>query len=256
MRSGLIWVIAVLPLAACIDFVNVTEPATEGRSALLRVYIQIPAVPVEQPGTSVLPGAARPDSILVDAVLHLGIDSRGERRRVASDTLWVMNVALLPTGIGEHGALLYRGVFKETDPQARSTGATVLPPRVDGITARSEVRWYAPRRLDPDTLLLRRGDDLHLRLAVPPSSTIREGWMLSLEGSGGRVSSFRQGALPTTISMPAVLIPYGSGGLLNAVVNHDASWGDDRTSPARNADYLVDIHVQTHMHWIVRMVDL
>lgn len=68
-------------------------------------------------------------------------------------------------------------------------------------------------------------------------------------------NAFRQGALPMTISMPAELIPHGSGGLLNAAVSHSASWGDDRTSLAPGADYVVEVGVQTRMRWYVRVTD-
>ena len=166
----------------------------------------------------------------------------------------VMGVPLLPVATGNPDGLDYRGVFPASRLQV-NTGGTVLPPRINGIPARPEIRWYAPRRVDSDSIVLRPGDDLHLYLAVPPSSSTWESWTFNLNGQGGQVSSIRLGPLPTTITVPAGLIPPGAGSFWGATVTHSAIWGDNRNDPGPNADYVVEVHVQTQMYWKVRIVD-
>lgn len=243
MCRHLSWLLVPL-LAACIDFVDVTEPTRDASGSMLRVSVEVH------------PHGPSGNTISVNGELYLGMDAQGQRLQLASDTLWIMGVPLRPVAGGYPHVLDYRGVLPASGRQL-NMGATVLPPPLHGVAAHPEIRWYAPGRADPDTIFLRRGGDLHLRLVVPPTSTKWESWSFNLDSQEGQVSSFRAGPLPATISVPATFVPHASGGLLRAAVNHNAFWGDDvaRTSPPPNGAYIVEVNVRTRMQWIVRVID-
>ena len=248
MRRYLSWLLVPL-LAACIDFVDVTEPLPDGYGGMLSVFVHIP-------GRDMAAGRSA-DSVYVQALLHPGIDARGQFRRVASDTLWMLGVPLLPGSRSRADGLSYEAVVPVDRSLLQSRGAVVRPPQLVGGAEHEGVAWYAPTTLDADTVVVRHGEDLHLRFGVTPSTQGQVGqyWSLSLGSSAGHISISRSGSVPPSIAIAGSMLPQGTGGVLHAELTHSGVWGDEYGASAPNAGYHARVDVRTSIRWVVRITE-
>ncbi len=185
----------------------------------------------------------------VDARLAPGLDFDGFRRPVTAPRLDVLDRGLEPDSVGRDGTLRYLeswGVGRS----ALLGPITLLAPSVDGVRAPPPaVEWFSLRNVGPDSIRLRRGDDLHLAVAEvegisSPQPSIRQ-WFLTLS-SGDR--SFRlgsDGVPPNPISVPPQWIPEGDTVHVRLIFNQQGILS------APPEDYVGVITADTWLFWTV-----
>jgi hypothetical protein len=191
-------VLCLLLLGGCLDFETVTAPVQQPRPALVSVFA---AVRPEGDGSRAL---------FVSISIHPGWDAQGARA-VVNDTLRVGGRVVLPERNAPGGGLEYRS----HGPVGGADAIRIELPRIERVTnLPPSVTWSIAARVGPDTLRLRLGEDLLLRVAAPavarPDGAVG-GWNLSIQGDGGAVGVQRFGPVPESIVVPASLLAAGDG---------------------------------------------
>lgn len=224
---------SLLPIAGCIDFLDPVGLKL-AKSTRIEVELELltgalppscrevgPAPPVS--GAPV----AEPSYLCVEASVFPGVDKFGALKEVTNDTLWVLDVPLLPELDGE--TLRYGRRFTLATDELAQTVFSVAYPKVEEVTlAPSGVRWRAVEPLGPDSIILAPGEDLSLPLELPndPGNPLprRWDWTLNLSGSTTTASLRASGALPRPrYLVPAALLADLGDGRYNA----NLTWSQD-----------------------------
>ncbi len=197
------------------------------------------------------------DTIRVEANLDPGSDAEGRPHAVTDDTLRVLGRTLSPAVVNADGTRQYSAELGIHRTVLSIQGIRVEPPLVAGVRSPlRDVRWFAPRRVDPDTIDLSRGADLQLRFvpgvdSTVPTPAIRH-WTVDVTGLNGSFGFQSDGALPATIVVPADVLPQPAfDSLLFAGVSETLLWA---SSPvAGDDDYTAHVSVHFQERWIVRL---
>jgi len=191
---------AALLLPGCLDFVDPNLP--KPGPALLQLSVHF----------------LGNGTFSLEAQLQPGLSPALEYRKVPNDTLLVNGQGLAPKTVHQNQARDYSA----TRPLAEEAGpVTIQAPFVDGIADRPpELRWFGVRRLDPDTVVLAPGADLHLHVdaaapaGVPPPAGRQ--WFLQLFAGGHMFQLGADGPPLADLHVPAEFIPADSLGPVRA----------------------------------------
>jgi hypothetical protein len=191
--SNSLFVCAALSCVGCMDFI---EPDLAAENAAATISVSA----LQENDSSLL---------LIDAVLVPGLDEDGFRRRVVRDTLIAFGLSIAPSSIRRKDNRVYEARQTVTNPA--SIAFTVDPPLIEGLPQRPSIRWFGLRKVGADTIRLRRGEDLILRVdtslgASQPTPETRN-WSLQLVGKRNEFRLGGSGMPPTTIIVPAMWIP-------------------------------------------------
>ncbi|HUH11822.1 MAG TPA: hypothetical protein VMK65_01880, partial [Longimicrobiales bacterium] len=246
-----------LAATGCVDFTELTvvggqEPA---RLQLTLRLVQDSTVCrggcVLSDGTAVSPG---PGGIVAwfDARLRPGADAGGVPRGVADETLVVLGRPFEPVDRSLLGERRYEGVLALEEAGVEEVTLTFTPPEVEGVGARiPAVRWRVPGALGPDTLIVRPGEDLTLRLAMPAQESeppFQFGtWAVAVAGQPPlRISS--TGAPPEEVRIPHYYLPEAPA--LFPVLFDIFTGATFFPDPG---DYVVAVVVDLKLDWTVRL---
>jgi hypothetical protein len=193
MRLRLLLVLgASALLAGCWDFID-PEFAEGSASAVMQINAS-----VDDDGNFTMTGLLVP-----------GINPDGFVRAVVRDTLYIFEQAVPSDTTLPSGNRRYR-FNAALGPEVLFQPFVIDPPRVEGVPAAPVVRWYSPRPLDPDTVRIPRGSDLHLQMEVdpnPPLPAPAVQWLLELNGRDRRFQISANGPPPTELRVPPDFIP-------------------------------------------------
>jgi hypothetical protein len=178
--------------AGCWDFIEPDLAAENGAAVL-----QLSAV-MDKNG-----------NLQVGATLSPGLDEDGFRRKVARDTLRVLEFAVPSDTVLPNHNHVYSF--------SRALGRAVLsqPMRVQGpflqdVPLAPVAQWYTARKTDPDTLRVARGTELVLNIAADTTLTTPPAfvqWTLELTGRERRFQILSNGHPPAVLRVPAAWIP-------------------------------------------------
>ncbi len=200
LARGLVPLLATL-LGGCIDFLDPQLPPPSAAVAQFFIHMSRGQVQLE--------GQVQP-----------GMSLAHEWRTFPNDSLLVEGQPVAPLTVHANGARDY----SVTLPLPTLVGpVTVQVPIVAGIPDRpGELRWYGVRRLDPDTLVLAVGADLHLHLdtSAPPQTPPPTGaqWFLQLAAGGHMFQLGADGLPPADMRVPPEFIPGDSTSVVNATL--------------------------------------
>ncbi len=221
----------VLAVAGCIDFVDPNLPR--------------PGTPLLQLSVHFL-GTGQ---LALDATLQPGLAPSLEFRTVPNDSLLVNGRPLAPTTVHHNQARDYSATLPLPAPVGP---VTVAAPLVTGIPDRPPpLVWFGVRRLDPDTVVLPSGADLHLHVdasagpGVPPP--IGRQWFLQLFAGGHMFQLGADGLPPPDLHVPIEFLPADSLGTFQAslLVLYSGQLDTAR------GDYLVNAQFDQHVIWTV-----
>lgn len=188
-------------------------------------------------------------SVSLEATLQPGLAPSLEFRTVPNDTLLVNGQPLPPTTVHHNQARDYATTLPLP---AESGPVTVQPPAVSGIAGRPPLlSWYGVRRLDPDTVVVAPGSDLHLHVdasagpGVPPPGNRQ--WFLQLFAGGHMFQLGADGPPPPDLHVPAEFVPVDSLGPITASLTVLYSG----QLPAANGSYFVNSQFDQHVYWTV-----
>ncbi len=222
--------LACASLGGCLDFLDPNLPAPG--PALATVSLFLPGNGTVDARVSVAPGMS---------LAH-------EWRTIPHDTLLVDSIPVAPTTVHADGTRDYQAIVALPTPVGP---VTLQLPAVAGIDqAPPPLRWYALRRLDPDTVQLAPGGDLflHVDTTKPPETPAPAAgqWVLQLAAG---VHSFQLGAdgtPPSTLHVPAEFLPTDTSRIITAslLVFHGA--------PLQSgAEYILNASLNQRLNWVV-----
>lgn len=200
-------------LAGCVDFVDPSglRLAEDTRVDVSLAINDAPAArctadpdgPVARP-----PGSA---TLCLDATLRLGRDETGERDHLASDTLWVLGVPVLPE-LGEDSTYRYQAAFRLPAAALDDTVFTLRFPTVEEVAgAFPDFRWVAVAPAGPDTIFRTPEEDVVLELALPPrvpipAPTSPSRWSMIVNGENADAQYVGAGTPPPSFAFPAAVL--------------------------------------------------
>lgn len=219
--------------AGCIDFVEPDIPEL-GAPAAIQATIRLTDM-----------GTAE-----VDASLQPGLDRNGDRRRLLGP-LEVMGRTLEADSVLRNGMRRYIEAWPTSDSVVIQRIMLRAPP-IEGLRApRPAIEWTGMRKLDPDTLDIRSGEDLilHIELgkgeAVPPPR-IRQ-WFLRVAADSASFNISSDGPPPDTIFVPGRWLPRGDRLDVRLIYNQQAAVGIPPD------DYVGIITLDVRVFWTVRV---
>lgn len=231
---GVVLAAATLALAGCIDFLDPRLP--QPGPALLQLFIHVLGNGTVQLEGTLLPGMS---------IAH-------EWRKVPNDSLMVEGQPVAPRDVHSNGGRDYSA----TVPMPGAVGpVTVVPPAVAGIPDRPpELRWYGIRRLDPDTIVLDPGADLHLHVdpSTPPQTPVpaTRQWVLQLFSSGHTFQLGADGLPPADLWVPAAFLPGDS----TAEIVASLLVLQGGVTNAAGGDYVLNASMDQHLAWRILRV--
>jgi hypothetical protein len=247
LRGRPAWLFAVL-LAGCLDFQTVTAPPVNvEQRAEIRIHASF------DEGGDGSPQASH--RVRVIAQVYPGTDAQGPRRLI-TDTLWVRDFPIVPREGNPGQGWLYLADWA-SEPEAEVRFGL---PRISRLGEISPAPvWHPVRRIGPDTLRLRPGQDLVLRLAIPPAEawpdTLVGHWTLTMGGNSMNVHLSHAGEAPDSVVIPAVLLPAPSpaGGPLRFQANLRAQRWYGHLSSQGNLELTAGF--ESSLRWVVEIVD-
>jgi len=184
-----------------------------------------------------------------DAHLEPGRALSHEFRTVPDDTLLVNGKGFAPTTVHVDQARDYAGTVALPAPVGPITIAT---PAVAGIPeVPPTVQWFGIRKLDPDTIVLPSGADLHLhvdptlRSGIPVPSGLQ--WFLQLFAGGHVIQIGSDGLPPADLHVPVEFVPADSLGTITASLLLLYSG----QLFAADGNYVVNAQFDQHLTWTV-----
>lgn len=222
---------AALLAAGCIDFVDPNLP--------------LPGIALLQLSVDFLGNG----TVGVTGTLIPGLTPAFEFRKVPDDSLLVNGQPVAPTTVHQN----QNRDYSATLPLPSEVGPlTVLAPFVTGIPDRPPpLEWFGVRRLDPDTVVLPAGADLHLHLdtsAGPGVPTpVNRQWFLQLFAGGHMFQLGADGPPPADLHVPLEFLPPDSVGTFRASLS--VFYGGQLN--AAGGDYLVNAQFDQHVDWTV-----
>jgi hypothetical protein len=232
-----LFIAPLLLFAACLDF---TEPTIPNRAspAVLQVNMR----------------AFDSGAFIVDGSLLPGRDTAGFQRVVQSPFILAGGFLVEPRTLGERGLRTYASTFEI--PRSGTGGPfELVPPSVRDVGELPPLRMVGLRRLDPDTIVARPGDDVLLHMdtvavmALPPQRF--QQWFLDVR-SGARVFRISSdGPPPATLRIPSDFIPPSPDG--RAFVTMIYFQTASVRSPAN--DYIGNIVLDVRLSWIIAFRD-
>jgi hypothetical protein len=230
---------ALLAAAGCVEFTAPDIPDAGGPAIVALL------VAVSDSGTVAVSGSVRP-----------GRDVSGVLRAIPSDAVTVLGRTVEPVRIRDEDERTYSTNFSAAADVARGP-VDVVAPAVEGVgTAPPSISFSGLVRLDPDTITLRRGDDLVLRTAPGPgASTPPPGltqWFLQLGAADDAFFGLSGGGtVPETLVVPARYVPEVPGGLIGVRLIQIRTI----SFPPERGNYFGTVSVQIRLHWTVRVTE-
>jgi len=218
-----------LCLAGCVEFVGPEEPGVPDLAAqvLVSAVLVDGGDPDSCPDSGgveeacATPGGATTSVLAVTAMFFPGTDAEGWPRPVVTDTLRILDEALVPDEMDDRGWYLYSA--QTPVPTPGSGGVVipmVLPVAGPGAAQPLHVTVALPGRSGPDRIRLVRGENLILPLSPLPREPSPfpsfERWQLELTDGGPLFVVSSVGRPPAELFVPAVWIPSAPGGVVNA----------------------------------------
>lgn len=191
----------------------------------------------------------------VDVYLAPGLDSAGSQRSLTGTPLEALGRAHQADSIRRNGTRRYTKSWL-TARDIVSEPILFRAPGIDRVAAAPPaLEWVGVRRLGPDTLRLRPGEDLYLPIALgrgagTPQPAIRQ-WFLRLSSASGAAGAFglsADGTPPDTIYVPARWIPRTNELDVRLIFNQSSIL---RTPPG---DYIGVVNVDVRLFWTVHIV--
>jgi hypothetical protein len=188
-------------LSGCLEFADPTSPFTPDQPAQLQLFVQI-----------VETGQGFPATISVNVQFFPGTDENGRFLQPATEAVQVMDSLLLPDTTTFEGWRSYSRQWSLDKLQIGGTELILRGPYVPAIgEAPPEIRWTLPGHSGPGSFTLPRDRDLLLSLvgqttpATPAPNFTR--WSLDTSGPLGSISLGGVGYPPSSLRLPAELIP-------------------------------------------------
>jgi hypothetical protein len=238
-KHALLFGLALLPGCADFDFLTPDFPE-RGAPAVFQANIY-----VDETGVFRLDGSLAP-----------GLTADGFRRGVRSDTVRVSGLILTPGSIRSNGTRDYAFPAQVSDPSTFVRPIGIVVPTLTEIRAVPPIfQWYGLRRIDPDTVVATRGEDLVLRIAndqslSQPAPQIRQ-WFLALSSIEGSFQLGGQNEPPDVIRVPSYWVPAAANGRITATLTYYVA-GTYQPAPG---DYLLILGVNMRMRWNIRLQD-
>jgi len=231
-RAALL-LLALSPMAGCLDFIDPILPS-RGAAAVVTAHVNV---------------TERGDVELTVRLLP-GLDSAGVPRAVASRAARLLSRAIEPDTV-----TLREWVYHETFtvPAAQVAGPIIFEaPAVRGVGAPPAVTWYGVRRMDPDTLTLRAGQDMRLvldaDLGMPAPAPATRQWFMTLASTGGVFRLGADGVPPDTVIVPARWVPAGD------IVRVLLIWVQSADIRPQPGDYIGLVTLDVRASWTVRVI--
>ena len=227
--------LAILAIAAvtsaCFDFIA-PDLADESGGALIQLNAR-------QAGNGVVD---------IEALFSAGLDADGFRRRIENDTLHVLGLSLVPVSQRASGTLVYD--LNDTIAGLTTLSPfTVVAPRVHGVAPLPEVVWQGFRKIGPDTIVIRRGEELTLPietdLGVPRPTKPSQQWLLQVTGETNSFLIGGSGLPPLVIRIPVAWIPERPDSILSATLTLSQS------GQVRVPGYRAAINYSASNNWTV-----
>ena len=200
MKRILLLALLIAPSAGCWDF---TEPDFPGAGAPAVFQVN---VTMQESGSGNLSG------LLVPGLLLSGFE-----REVPNDSLVVNGLRLPPANIRPNGTreYQYNGVLGDSAAGTVGVLQFAVPQVEETLSFPQEVRWYAVRKIGPDTIAWRPGTDLVLQLDTAlgsphPFPQVRQ-WFLDIRGTNRSFRLSSDGLPPATLAIPPEFIPEVTG---------------------------------------------
>jgi hypothetical protein len=190
----------------------------------------------------------------VDGSLAPGREDTGFLRIVQVPFIQAGQFVVEPRELTPAGTRLYHASFPV--PRNSTDGPfELVVPDVRGVTPLAPVRWWGLRRIGPDTVVVRPGSDVAVRIdtvAAPsvPQHRARQ-WFLEIVTG---VTVFRISGdqmPPLTLRIPAEWIPGRAGGSSRISLIYL------QTAQLRAPDssYIANVKLDTRLNWIVHFRD-
>jgi hypothetical protein len=226
--------IALLGAGGCLDFADPTIPDRSAAAVLqanMRVFDQ--------------------GILQIDGSLSPGRDAEGFQRPVPSPFIEAAGMLIEPRSLGETGVRSYSTSMAV--PPRETLGPFVLvAPTVQHAGTLPVVTWYGLRRLDPDTLVIRHGDDIVLHMdtaaAQPDPPNLTRQWFLDVTAGGRTFRISATGAPPLTMRIPSDWVPppQNNHALVTLIYYQSAQL----RSPENL--YIANVLLDVRLSWVVR----
>ena len=238
--------IAVLGVAACIDFV---EPTSLGLAEPTRLLVTIH---VSAQGCGGPPPAAGQAAVCVDASLHPGVDRFGRYRQIRNDTLYVSGRRLEPSFPGADSVRHYRMGWSVDAALLADSALAVVYPVVEGVTLPAPgFRWHAAGQADPDTVSLAANGDLLLHVSPPAAAPMpaprTQTWSVDVWGSAAQLTVRGTGFPWPSFRIPASLLADLRGDPLGASLKYTQI-----TYPEPSDQLILYVQMIQTLDWAVR----
>ncbi|MGH7505043.1 MAG: hypothetical protein ACRELX_05315 [Longimicrobiales bacterium] len=228
---------ALTAAGGCIDFVEPDLPQ-RGAPAVVQAFLR----------------AAGDGTLVVEATLAPGLDEDGFRRSVLRETLLVADSAIAPSEVARNGTRSYAAKWTANDVVPEGV-VRFEAPLIADVASPPSLSWPGIRRLDGDTVVLKPGEALGLRIATggieDPVPELRQ-WMLQLSGEDGAFRIGADGFPPDTIVVPARWLPAPDSGRITARLSYTRS-GTVRPVPG---DYVGLLLLDLRLNWTIRIANV
>lgn len=195
-------------------------------------------------------------TVQVNGTLHPGRDVTGVVRTVIDDAVLVLDRAIPPVDTAQEGERRYATTLPAPRDVTRGPIA-IAGPAVEGVHAPPpSVLWAGIVRVDPDTIVLHRGNDLVLRTQAGPGGStpppLLRQWFLQVAATNDEFFGLSgSGNTPEVVIVPARYVPDDADGELDVrLIQFQTA-----VFNARPADYAGTVTLQVRLHWVVRLAD-
>jgi hypothetical protein len=187
----------------------------------------------------------------VDGSLQPGRDSAGFQRSVQSPFIHAAGHLIEPLSLGSGGRRSYMTAM--TIPPRETLGPfELIAPVIRGVDELPTVVWHGLARLDPDTIVVRPGEDIVLRMdtadAMPQPANPNRQWFLDVSAGPASFRLSSNGVPPLTLRIPADWIPPPENG--HALVS--LVYLQSRQLRTPDGLYIGNILLDVRLRWVVR----
>ena len=224
----------VLGGSGCLDFEDPTIP-DRSASAVLQANMRVFDQGIFQ----------------VDGSLSPGRDAEGFQRPVPSPFIHAAGRVIEPQTLGERGVRSY-STSLSVQPRETLGPFQLIAPTVQHAGTLPVVTWYGLNRLDPDTIVVRPGDDVVLHMdtaaAVPDPPNLTRQWFLDLTAGGRTFRISATGVPPLTMRIPAEWVPTPQNN--HAVITLIYYQSAQLRSPENL--YIANVLLDVRLRWVIR----
>jgi hypothetical protein len=232
MKRLLLLLVALAPVA-CLDF---EDPTIPDRRQPVRLNANL----------RLLPGGI----FQIDGTLSPGREQTGVLRLVQVPEIHASEFVATPVERDVRGVHHYLTAFSIA-PERAASAFEVLVPAVRGTSAIGPIVLHGLRRLDPDTLRLRAGDDivLHMDTVAQPSPADRTTaqWFAEIRGGSTVFRIIADGPPPPALRIPADWVAAPTG----ATVTISLIYYQTTQITTPDDTYVANVLLDTRLQWTV-----